>query len=134
MTDSMAARRRICASRVALVTRRPWPVAIIWVAVQRLGMKYELPALGRGDRSGNLDLAAELVLRAPCLGRCTRPRARATTRPLARVDAAVDGEPAARDRAADQRTKAVFELMMRPSRVPRNFSPRRARLNRWACV
>src|SRR5262249_257316 len=28
-------------------------VAIIWVAVQRLGMKHELPALGRGDRSGN---------------------------------------------------------------------------------
>jgi hypothetical protein len=24
-------------------------VAIIWVAVQRLGMKHELPALGRGD-------------------------------------------------------------------------------------
>src|SRR5262245_61101926 len=28
-------------------------VAIIWVAVQRLGVKHELPALGRGDRSGN---------------------------------------------------------------------------------
>src|SRR4051794_6877072 len=27
-------------------------MAIIWVAVQRLGMKHELPALGRGDRSG----------------------------------------------------------------------------------
>src|SRR5262249_39412686 len=28
-------------------------VAIIWVAVQRLGVKHELPALGRGNRSGN---------------------------------------------------------------------------------
>jgi hypothetical protein len=28
-------------------------MAIIWVAVQGLGMKHELPALGRGDRSGN---------------------------------------------------------------------------------
>ena len=27
-------------------------VAIIWVAVQRLGVKHELAALGRGDRSG----------------------------------------------------------------------------------
>src|SRR5262249_134605 len=26
---------------------------IIWVAVEGLGMKHELPALGRGDRSGN---------------------------------------------------------------------------------
>ena len=34
--------------------------------------------------------------------RCTRPRARATRRPLARADAALDGEPAARDRAAGQ--------------------------------
>src|SRR5215475_3986149 len=40
--------------------------------------------------------------RAPCLGRCTRLRARATSRPLARADAALDGEPAARDRAAGQ--------------------------------
>ena len=65
MTGSMAARRRI-SRRMALVTRRTWPliqtlnigddgaesVAIIWVAVQRLGMKHELPALGRGDRQG----------------------------------------------------------------------------------
>ena len=28
-------------------------VAIIWVAVQRLGVQHELPALGRCDRSGN---------------------------------------------------------------------------------
>ena len=28
-------------------------VAIIWVAVQRLGVKHELPALGRDDQSGN---------------------------------------------------------------------------------
>src|SRR3954454_18689950 len=35
--------------------------------------------------------------RAPCRGRCTRPRARATSRPLARADAALDGELAARD-------------------------------------
>ena len=40
--------------------------------------------------------------RAPCRGRCTRPRARATSRPLARADAALDVEPAARDRAAGQ--------------------------------
>jgi hypothetical protein len=32
----------------------------------------------------------------------TRPRARATTRPLARADAVLDGEHAARDRAAGQ--------------------------------
>src|SRR5215510_11653372 len=40
--------------------------------------------------------------RAPCRGRCTRLRARATSRPLARADAALDVEPAARDRAAGQ--------------------------------
>src|SRR6516165_1002877 len=34
-------------------TRVAESMAIIWVAVQRLGMKHELPALGRGDRSGN---------------------------------------------------------------------------------
>ena len=28
-------------------------VAVIWVAVQRLGVQHELPALGRGDRRGN---------------------------------------------------------------------------------
>src|ERR1700746_2527738 len=32
-------------------------MAIIWVAVQRLGMKHELPALGRGDRRGDCDVA-----------------------------------------------------------------------------
>ena len=36
-------------------------VAIVRVAVQRLGMQHELPALGRGDRRDNRDLAAELV-------------------------------------------------------------------------
>src|SRR6516225_1923819 len=44
--------------------------------------------------------------RAPCLGRCTRPRARATSRPLARADAALDGNP---QREIEQRAKAVFE-------------------------
>src|SRR5262249_5519908 len=28
-------------------------VAIIWIAVQRLGVQHELPALGRSDRGGN---------------------------------------------------------------------------------
>jgi len=28
-------------------------VAIIWVAVQRLGVQHELPAVGRSDRGGN---------------------------------------------------------------------------------
>ena len=36
-------------------------VAVIGVAVQRLGVQHELPALGRGDRGDNRDLAAELV-------------------------------------------------------------------------
>src|SRR6202040_2385833 len=36
-------------------------VAVIRVAVQRLGVQHELAALGRGDRGGNRDLAAELV-------------------------------------------------------------------------
>ena len=36
-------------------------VAVIRVAVQSLGVQHELPALGRGDRGDNRDLAAELV-------------------------------------------------------------------------
>ena len=36
-------------------------VAVIGVTVQRLGVQHELPALGRGDRGYNRDLAAELV-------------------------------------------------------------------------
>ena len=36
-------------------------VAVIRVAVQRLGVQHELAALGRGDRGDNRDLAAELV-------------------------------------------------------------------------
>src|SRR5713101_6109153 len=39
-------------------------VAVIGFAVQRLGVQHELPALGRGDRRDNRDLAAELVGRA----------------------------------------------------------------------
>src|SRR4051812_48501820 len=38
----------------------------------------------------------------PCLCRCTPPRGRATSRPWDRADAAPDGEPGRRDRAADQ--------------------------------
>ena len=38
-------------------------VAVIGIAVQRLGMQHELPAFGRGGRRGNRDLAAELVRR-----------------------------------------------------------------------
>lgn len=38
-------------------------VAVVGVAVQRLGMQHELPASGRGDRRGNRDLAAEFVRR-----------------------------------------------------------------------
>ena len=36
-------------------------VAVIGVTVQRLGVQHELPALGRGDRGDDRDLAAELV-------------------------------------------------------------------------
>jgi hypothetical protein len=36
------------------------------LAVQCLGMQRELPALGRGDRRNNRDLATELV-GSPCL-------------------------------------------------------------------
>jgi hypothetical protein len=39
-------------------------VAVIGVAVQGPGAQHELPALGRGDRGDNRDLAAELVGRA----------------------------------------------------------------------
>src|SRR5262249_4881714 len=49
--------------------------------------------------------------RAPCRGRCTRPRARATSRPLARADVALDGEHAARDRAAGQ---SALRALYRP--------------------
>ncbi len=38
-------------------------VAVIRVAVQRLGVQHELPTFGRGDRSDNRDLAAEFVRR-----------------------------------------------------------------------
>src|SRR5580692_12538226 len=41
-------------------------VAVIRVAMERLGMQHELPALGSGDRRGNRDLATELV-GSPCL-------------------------------------------------------------------
>ena len=41
-------------------------------------------------------------------------------------------------REIEQRAEAILEraiaLMMRPSRVRRNLSSRRARLNWWACV
>jgi hypothetical protein len=40
-------------------------VAVIGVAVQRLGVQHELSAPGRGDRGGNRDLATELV-GSPC--------------------------------------------------------------------
>src|SRR6266568_4903722 len=46
---------------------------------------------------------------APCHGRCTPPRARATSRPLARADAALDAEHEARERESEQWAKAVFE-------------------------
>src|SRR6201987_4941358 len=36
-------------------------VAVIRVAVQRLGVQHEMPTLGRGDRGDDRDLAAELV-------------------------------------------------------------------------
>src|ERR1700676_4555728 len=36
-------------------------VAVIRISVQGLGVQHELPALGRGDRGDNRDLAAELV-------------------------------------------------------------------------
>ena len=39
-------------------------VAVEGIAVQCLGMQHELAALGRGDRGGDRDLAAELVGRA----------------------------------------------------------------------
>src|SRR6202521_5055187 len=40
---------------------RPERVAVVLMAMQRLGVKHELPALGRGDRGDDRDLAAELV-------------------------------------------------------------------------
>src|ERR1700756_3776596 len=36
-------------------------VTVVWIAMQRLGVQHELPALGRGDRGDDRDLAAELV-------------------------------------------------------------------------
>lgn len=36
-------------------------VAVIRISVQRLEMRHALAALGRGDRRGNRDLAAELI-------------------------------------------------------------------------
>jgi hypothetical protein len=36
-------------------------VAVIGIAVQGLGMQYELPAFGRGGRRGNRDFAAKFV-------------------------------------------------------------------------
>jgi hypothetical protein len=41
-------------------------VAVVRIAMQRLGLHHELSALGRGGRRGNRHLAAELV-RCPCL-------------------------------------------------------------------
>jgi hypothetical protein len=36
-------------------------MTVIGVTVYRLGVQHELPALGRGDRGDNRDLAAEFV-------------------------------------------------------------------------
>jgi hypothetical protein len=36
-------------------------MAVIRIAVQRLGVQHELPALGRSDRGDDRDLEAELV-------------------------------------------------------------------------
>src|ERR1700719_3751067 len=36
-------------------------VAVVWIAMQRLGVQHELPPLGRGDRGEDRALAAELV-------------------------------------------------------------------------
>ena len=41
-------------------------VAVVRIAMQRLGMQHELSAFGRGGWRGNRHLAAELVWR-PCL-------------------------------------------------------------------
>jgi hypothetical protein len=87
-------------------------VAVVGVAVQRLGMQHELPASGRGDRRGNRDLAAEFV---------RRPRlATADALDLRRMQR-VDLRPALvlllmanPQRKVEQRAKAIFERQYCP--------------------
>src|SRR6202040_2746365 len=82
-------------------------VAVIGVAVQRLGVQHELPAVGRGDRGDNRDLAAELVGRpglafadALHLGGVQRVDLGAALALLLMTDP---------QREIEQRAKAVFE-------------------------
>jgi hypothetical protein len=65
-------------------------VAVIRVAVQRLGVQHELPALGHGDGGDNRDLAAKLVGGPGLLCRCTPPRKRAASRLWVRAGAAAN--------------------------------------------
>ena len=82
-------------------------MAVIRVAVQRLGVQHELPALGRGDRGGDRDLAAELVGRAGLafadalhLGRVQRVDLRPALTLLLMANT---------QRQIEQRAEAVFE-------------------------
>jgi len=78
-------------------------VAVIRVAVQRLGVQHELPALGHGDRGDNRDLAAELVGR-PDLAFADALHLGG----VQRVDfgSALKADP---QRQIEQRAEAVFE-------------------------
>ena len=101
-----------------------WPS--IRVAVQRLGVQHELPALGRGGGYGNRCLAADKACE-PCLCRCTPPRVRARINLGFPLTLLLVAHPMGQ---IEQRTKAILEpgitldltakfRMTRPSRARR---------------
>jgi len=114
-------------------------VTVIGIAVQRLGVQHKLSALWGGNRRGDRDFAAELV------GRTRLAAADAfDLGGMQRIDL---GPPlmlilmAHPQGKIEQGAEAIFQggitpsilrrmsRMMRPNRVRRNLSSRRARLN-----
>src|SRR5262249_32404527 len=116
-------------------------VAVIGIAVQRLGVEHELAAPGLGDRRRHRDLAAELVGRpglaladALDLGGVQRVDLMAAPAlSWARtVLASARSGPKRSVSTASPSTLRRMSRMTRPNRVRRNFKAPRIRLNWWA--
>jgi hypothetical protein len=113
-------------------------VAVIGIAVQGLGMQYELPAFGRGGRRGNRDFAAKFV-RCPGLAFADALHLGGVQRVdlgtaltlllMANPVCEIEQRTKASSSAGSPSILRLMSRMMRPSRVSRNLSSRRARLN-----
>src|SRR4051812_48501821 len=122
-------------SRSAMTGER---VAVIGIAVQGLGMQHELPAFGRGGRRGNRDFAAKLV-RCPGLAFADALHLGGVQRVdlgtaltlllMANPVGEIEQRTKASSSAGSPSILRLMSRMMRPSRVSRNLSSRRARLN-----